>query len=167
MMLYVDGAAASTGGPGGVGYVAHYGDDMVEEGSLPLRQATNQQAEILAAAYGLDRIVEAVRVLVISDSEYVVRGFYNLARYRVNGWQTVSGGPVKNRAHWERLIRAAARHDAVAMEWVKGHNGNVWNERADRLAFEARKVAKDEVEFRALLAKSIEESKDVLELLGK
>ena len=34
---------------------------------------------------------------------------------------------------WERLLTACSRHD-VRFEWVKGHAGNVENERCDALA---------------------------------
>ncbi|MBE9548399.1 MAG: ribonuclease HI, partial [Proteobacteria bacterium] len=40
---------------------------------------------------------------------------------------------VKNRDLWERLEKAMHRHD-IDWHWVKGHSGNVDNERADELA---------------------------------
>jgi ribonuclease HI len=47
-----------------------------------------------------------------------------------------------NIAYWETLLREIDRHRQVRFEWVKGHNGDDWNERADRLAGEARATAK-------------------------
>ena len=37
---------------------------------------------------------------------------------------------------WERLLKAAEPHK-IKWNWVKGHDGNVYNERCDRLATSA------------------------------
>lgn len=138
-VVYVDGSGSATGGPGGVGYVATV-DGADYEGSLSLPSATNQQAEILAAAWALDQLQPCTAVAVFSDSEYVVKGMTVwLDGWIRRGWRTKGGSPVKNRPHWERLIRARGRHDAVTFTWVRGHNGTAGNERADVLADEARR----------------------------
>ena len=48
-----------------------------------------------------------------------------------------AGDPVKNMDLWQRLLAAEQPHD-VEWKWVRGHDGDVMNERADRLATEAR-----------------------------
>lgn len=141
--VFTDGSG-TTGGPAGIAYVELLDDEVVAESSLSLRNATNQQAELLAAAFALHNIEPAPRVTVVSDSKYLVDGFTRwLDGWIDRGWRTASGSPVANRAHWERLIEAASRHGHVAFEWVKGHDGNRWNERADALAVLARSVASD------------------------
>lgn len=138
--IYTDGSG-TTGGPAGIAYVAVIGEFVVES-SLSLRNATNQQAEILAAAYALHEVDPVPMVTVVSDSEYVVKGFNEwLAAWMNRGWRTASGSPVKNQAHWKRLIVAASRHGEVVFEWCRGHNGEQWNERADELAGMARMEA--------------------------
>lgn len=139
--VYTDGSGLATGGPGGVGYVVPgYGLEVAREGSLPLPSATNQQAEILAVAFALHDLDACEAVRVVSDSEYVVKGWNErLPQWRENGWRRRDGGPVANRRHWERLIAAASRHGVVTMEWTKGHASNPFNERADRLAVDARR----------------------------
>lgn len=142
VMVYCDGSGNATGGPGGVGYVAVYTDAITMEGRLPLPSATNQQAEILAAAFALDQIEPHDIVEMVSDSEYVVKSWPKLPGWS-NGdrWRLASGGEVKNIGHWKRLMRAAQKHGEVTFQWVRGHDGNIHNERADQLAGVAREEA--------------------------
>lgn len=86
-----------------------------------LGEATNQQAEIAAAALGLESLREPCRVRLLSDSRYVV--------------ETMSGRFRRKANHewWARLDRAADGHE-ITWEWLKGHNGHVIQEAADRAA---------------------------------
>lgn len=140
--VYCDGSG-TTGGHAGIAFVA-YADsgDWFGEGSLPLRNATNQQAEILAATFALHSLHPLPKVVVVSDSEYVVKGMTVwLDDWLARGWRTAAGKPVKNQAHWQRLIDAASRHGHVDFEWTRGHVGTYGNERADELAGLARQQA--------------------------
>jgi ribonuclease HI len=86
-----------------------------------LGRATNQQAEIAAAAIGLKALREPCRVRVVTDSRYVV--------------ETMSGRFRRKSNHewWERLDAAARAHN-VTWEWAKGHAGHRVQEAADRAA---------------------------------
>jgi ribonuclease HI len=86
-----------------------------------LGEATNQQAEIAAAEIGLVQLSEPCKVLVLSDSRYVV--------------QTMLGNFRKKSNHewWKRLDKAAAGHD-IEWQWVKGHAGHIVQEVADYVA---------------------------------
>src|SRR4051812_23385646 len=110
---------------------------MLMESALELpRTTTNQQAEILAAAYALDQVDPCAHAVVWSDSEYLVKGISEwMPNWQRRGWRTKGGSPVKNRKYWERLIAAIARHERVEFRWCRGHAGNERNERADRLAY--------------------------------
>ncbi len=90
-----------------------------------LGRATNQQAEIAAAAIGLENLKEPCRVRLFSDSKYVV--------------ETMGGTWKKKTNHdwWKRLEKAANGHQ-ITWRWVKGHDGHVVQEIADDMA---RKVA--------------------------
>jgi ribonuclease HI len=137
--IYSDGSGM-TGGPAGIGFIALEVLPF-SEGSLPLASATNQQAELLAAAFALESLPKGQDVVLKSDSEYVVKGFSEyLPKWRAREWRT-SGGPVANLPLWQRLIAAVERHRSVRFEWTKGHNGTEGNERAHRLATEARMAA--------------------------
>jgi ribonuclease HI len=143
-LVYCDGSGGASG-PGGVAYVALNEDGTLHsEGALPLEQATNQKAEILAAAYALHCLPEGSNVRVVSDSEYVVKGFTEwLPRWQANGWRKRDGKRASNIGHWQRLAVAAQRHAYVTFTWIEGHAGHVHNERADVLAGEARRMAKE------------------------
>jgi ribonuclease HI len=86
-----------------------------------LGNATNQQAEIAAAALGLENLRESCRVTLKSDSRYVI--------------ETMGGTWKRKTNHdwWQRLDDAAAIHQ-VTWEWVKGHDGHDVQEVADQMA---------------------------------
>lgn len=90
-----------------------------------LGNATNQQAEIAAAALGLESLKEPCRVHLFSDSRYVVETMSGRFRRKTNhDW-------------WQRLDNATSRHE-VKWEWLRGHDGHLVQEAADRAA---RKIA--------------------------
>jgi ribonuclease HI len=75
-----------------------------------------------------------VSVQLYTDSKYVLDGITKwVPGWQRNGWKTSSKQPVKNVDLWQRLVAAMARHE-VSWHWVKGHNGDPGNERADELA---------------------------------
>ncbi|HEX8353091.1 MAG TPA: RNase H family protein [Pyrinomonadaceae bacterium] len=83
--------------------------------------ATNQQAEVAAAALGLEQLREPCRVTVLSDSRYVVETMSGRFRRKANhDW-------------WARLDKAADRH-SVKWQWLKGHAGHVAQEAVDKAA---------------------------------
>ena len=88
---------------------------------LYLGNATNQQAEVAAAALGLEQLREPCRVRVMTDSRYVVETMAGRFRRK------------SNHEWWARLDRAADGH-AINWEWVKGHAGHVAQEAVDRAA---------------------------------
>lgn len=86
-----------------------------------LGTATNQQAEIAAAALGLSALREPCRVRVVTDSRYVVETMSGRFRRKSNlDW-------------WEKLDEAARPHQ-ITWEWAKGHAGHVIQEAADKAA---------------------------------
>ena len=83
--------------------------------------ATNQQAEIAAAAVGLESLKQPCQVSLFTDSRYVVETMNGRFRRKANlPW-------------WERLDRAAAPHK-IQWEWTRGHAGHVLQEAADAAA---------------------------------
>jgi ribonuclease HI len=86
-----------------------------------LGNATNQQAEVAAAALGLEALVEPCSVKLFTDSRYVV--------------ETMSGRFRRKTNHewWARLDQAATRH-TVKWQWIKGHDGDLVQEAVDKAA---------------------------------
>lgn len=83
--------------------------------------ATNQQAEIAAAAVGLESLKEPCQVKLFTDSKYVVETMNGRFRRKANlPW-------------WNRLDKATAPHN-VHWEWTRGHAGHLLQEAADSAA---------------------------------
>ena len=73
-------------------------------------------------------------VIVYTDSQYVKNGITTwIHGWKARGWTTADKKPVKNAELWRRLDELNAGHE-VQWRWVRGHDGDPGNERADRLA---------------------------------
>ena len=135
--IWTDGGCKPNPGPGGWGAVLVSGG---QEKELTGAEAatTNNRMELTAAAAALEALTRPCRVVVHTDSEYVRNGITRWSTGWVRkGWRTSGGDPVKNMDLWRRLLDAAGRHQ-VEWRWVRGHSGDVMNERVDQLATEAR-----------------------------
>jgi ribonuclease HI len=129
ILVYADGSCLGNPGPGGWGVVI-VGRDGTREHSGGDPQTTNNRMEITAAIEALRRIPEGARVLLRSDSQYVVNTINS--RWKRNA----------NTDLWKELDGEIERH-RVRFEWVRGHAGDALNDRADRLALEQAKSAAD------------------------
>ena len=97
-------------------------------------ETTNNRMELMAAIQALESLTRPVVVRLHTDSTYVRSGILSwMTKWKSNGWLTSAKQPVKNADLWRRLEAAASRHE-VEWLWVKGHNGDPGNERADALA---------------------------------
>lgn len=131
--MYTDGACRGNPGPGGWGALMQY-DGRERELSGGVGNTTNNRMELTAAIEGLNALREPCSVALWTDSEYVRRGITEwLANWKRRQWRTSANKPVKNADLWQALEQAAARHQ-ISWHWVKGHDGNPGNERADALA---------------------------------
>jgi len=82
-----------------------------------------------------------MRVLMVSDSEYLVKGMRLwVPKWEARGWKR-AGGPIENLHLWQALVDAARRHD-VQWTWVRGHAGHPKNEYVDGLAVSAAREQK-------------------------
>jgi ribonuclease HI len=77
-----------------------------------------------------------LEVLMVSDSQYLVRGVREwMGAWEARGW-TRKSGPIENLELWKRLRAAQRKHD-VQWTWLRGHARHPKNEYADRLAVRA------------------------------
>lgn len=98
------------------------------------RLTTNNRMELTAAIQALRALRGRQRVVLYTDSKYVMDGIRNwLPGWKQRGWKTAAKAPVKNQDLWQALDEAASRHE-VTWNWVRGHSGNAGNEEADTLA---------------------------------
>jgi len=104
---------------------------------------TNNRMELMAAIAGLEALKVRCEVVLHTDSQYVKKGINEwMPNWIRRGWKTAAGDPVKNKDLWERLAVANTRHQ-VTWKWVKGHAGNVDNERVDVLARSAAELIRE------------------------
>lgn len=131
--IWTDGACSGNPGPGGWGAILVYrGREKDLSGGEQL--TTNNRMELMAAISALETLKRPCTVALHTDSQYVKGGITGwIHGWKRNGWKTADKKPVKNEDLWKRLEAALARH-TVEWRWVKGHAGDVMNERADELA---------------------------------
>ena len=131
--MYTDGACSGNPGPGGWGVLLMC-DGHTKELCGGEVDTTNNRMELLAAIKGLEALKRVCQVDLFTDSKYVQMGINQwIVDWKRRGWRTASNGPVKNVDLWRELEELASQHK-VAWHWVKGHNDNEGNERADFLA---------------------------------
>lgn len=131
--IYTDGACQGNPGPGGWGAVFIF-EDIVEDmfGGEP--QTTNNRMEMMAALKALEALPKHCTVDLYTDSIYVRDGLNTwMTNWKRNGWLTADKKPVKNQDLWKALDAVQKQH-TIRWHWVKGHNGDTMNERADDLA---------------------------------
>ena len=102
---------------------------------------TNNKMALCGAIAALQLLAgkgKRLRALVISDSEYLVKGIREWAPgWKARGW-TRKGGAIENLELWKLLVGSAEDHDAQ-WAWVRGHRGHPKNEYANDLAVKAAK----------------------------
>ncbi len=131
--IYTDGACRGNPGPGGWGAVLIAGRHRktMHGGE---EETTNNRMELTAAIEALNALRKSSRVVLHTDSKYVMDGITSwMANWKKRGWKTANKKPVKNKDLWMALDEAASRHD-IDWKWVRGHTGNEGNEEADALA---------------------------------
>ena len=137
-----DGACSGNPGPGGWGAVLQFGD-RERELYGGAENTTNNRMELIAAIMGLESLKRGMDVDLFTDSIYVRDGITKwIYNWKKNGWLTAAKKPVKNADLWMRLEVALAPHN-VDWHWVKGHDGNPENERADELARQGMTLYKE------------------------
>jgi ribonuclease HI len=133
--IYTDGACKGNPGPGGWGVLLKSGATEKELFGGE-RETTNNRMELMAVIMALEALKRPCHVFLHADSQYVLKGMTEwLAGWKAKGWKTAAKQPVKNVDLWQRLdaLVASSGHK-IEWRWVKGHNGDPGNERADDLA---------------------------------
>ncbi|VXB50244.1 MULTISPECIES: ribonuclease HI [unclassified Pseudoclavibacter] len=133
--MYTDGACKGNPGPGGWGVWLRSGDHERELFGGELN-TTNNRMELKAVIEGLSALKKPCSVALYLDSQYVRKGITEwITGWKAKGWKTASKQPVKNAELWKELdaLVEDSGH-TIEWRWVKGHSGDVGNERADMLA---------------------------------
>jgi ribonuclease HI len=106
---------------------------------LSARATTNNRMALASAAATLRALSKKgarLRVLVVSDSQYLVKGMREwVPGWEARGWKRKEG-PIENLELWKELRASSRLHD-VQWTWVRGHGGHAKNEYANDLAVKA------------------------------
>ena len=132
--VYTDGACSGNPGKGGWGVVIleNNKDEIFLNGGDD--NTTNNRMELTAAIEALKHYQNRKDITLITDSKYVKDGIQSwIQNWKKNGWKTAAKKPVKNKELWVELDDLIAKHN-INWEWIKGHAGNKYNEKADYLA---------------------------------
>lgn len=141
--IYTDGACSGNPGPGGWGTVLYLNDGSIHEMGGGERQTTNNRMEMQAAIAGLTWLRDSGQtqpLAIYTDSEYVLKGITQwIAGWKRRGWVNSAKKPVLNRDLWEQLDQVTNDVNKTLdkpLQWVyvRGHSGNVGNERCDTIA---------------------------------
>ena len=136
--IFTDGACSGNPGPGGYGAVLKYGEHYKEISGCELK-TTNNRMELMAVIEALRLIKGPRRIMVVTDSNYVVKGMTQWIEGWVRrNWINSQKKPVLNRDLWELLLDLSKPHN-IKWTWIKGHAGHIENERCDKLARDAIK----------------------------
>ena len=135
--IYTDGGALGNPGPGGYGVVM-LSNQHRKELSGGYRLTTNNRMELTAVIRALESLKVRCAVTLYTDSRYVADAIEKgwAKKWRANGWMRTSQEKALNPDLWERLLDLLEKHE-VRVVWVRGHAGNLENERCDQLSVAA------------------------------
>ena len=130
--IYTDGSCDPNPGPGGWAALLRHGKhEKILTGSAS--ETTNNRMELTAAVEAFRALKRPCRVKIFTDSEYLKNGITRwMPAWRRRNWRR-KGGTLANVDLWQALDAAIQGHQ-VEWQWVRGHVGNVDNERVDKLA---------------------------------
>jgi ribonuclease HI len=146
-VLHLDESCLGNGregdNPGGGGALiearSRNGEVQRRDFYLSAPATTNNRMALVGAERALTLLAAKgarLQVLMVSDSQYLVRGMREwVPGWVARGWRRKEG-PIENLALWQSLVASARKHD-VQWTWVRGHKGHAKNEYANDLAVRA------------------------------
>ncbi len=142
IIIYTDGSARGNPGKAGWGTVFLKDDKVFLEMGGRSDHATNNQMELTSAIEGLKHLKKLfprqglgkLEIEIFADSKYVILGSTEwIPNWIKNNWRNSAKKPVLNRELWEELYKLTEEFKPK-WHYVKGHNGDKWNDRADEIA---------------------------------
>ncbi len=131
--IHTDGACKGNPGAGGWGVLLQF-DGKTRELYGGEAYTTNNRMEMTAVIRALESLKPGCHVRLHTDSQYVQLGISQwIHAWKKRGWRTADKKPVKNEDLWRRIDELTREHK-IEWFWVRGHDGDPGNERADALA---------------------------------
>lgn len=127
--IHTDGACSGNPGPGGwCSILVYNGTEKEISGSEAW--ATNNQMELKSVIEALKMLNRPCEISLYSDSQYVVKSINEW----LPGWVKTNFKGKKNVDMWREYVELAKKHKITAIH-VKAHNGDYYNERCDKVAY--------------------------------
>lgn len=134
--IYTDGSCLGNPGPGGWAAVICYDDGKIHEMGAQESHTTNNRMEIQGAIAALEffkKSGQTESITLHTDSEYLIKGINQwIHGWKRKDWKTATGKPVLNQDLWEKLD--LLNSSAIKWQHVRGHSGDLYNERCDEIA---------------------------------
>lgn len=127
--LHTDGACSGNPGPGGWCSILVF-KDIEKEISGSEAYTTNNQMELKAVLEGLKMVNRPCEISLYSDSQYVIRSINEW----LPGWIKTNFKGKANIPMWKEYLELSKNHKITAIH-VKAHNGDYYNERCDKVAY--------------------------------
>ena len=136
-LIYTDGACKGNPGPGGWGALIITEDKVEKEIYGYERLTTNNRMELTAAIKALDYFKDSIELVLFTDSLYLKQGITIwIEAWKKNNWKNKQKKNIKNLDLWKKLDSLNIFHN-IDWSWVKAHDGNPGNEKADKLSNKA------------------------------
>jgi len=125
--IYTDGAYSNKRNQGGCAFVILKDDKIIAQFSKAYKNTTNNRMEMLAVILALESIKKSDKIIIYSDSMYVI------------GTATLNWQRRKNLDLWNRFDKIVGKY-SIDWQHVKGHANNEYNNLCDRLAVHASHI---------------------------
>lgn len=140
LKIWTDGSCLGNPGRGGWAFVVTDGKNIAERCGGEAN-TTNNRMELTAVIRALTAARRHSEIELHTDSQYVKNGMQSwIKNWKKNNWRTADKKPVKNQDLWMQLDELS-NAIIIHWHWVRGHNGNEFNERCDELARTAAEKA--------------------------
>ena len=128
LKIYTDGSCPYNPGKGGWAFVI---PKMNIRRGGHSKKTTNNIMELTAIIRAMEWCIEnGYSARIYSDSQYCVKGINQwMQKWAKAGWKK----PRKNREMWQHIYELDKQFQG-SVKWIKGHDGNKYNEQADLLA---------------------------------
>lgn len=128
-ICYTDGSyQASVKAGGWSSIILNEKEEVVDILYQGFTHTTNNRMELMAVLETLRHFKDPTELEIVSDSQYVVNSIVN---GNAEKWIIENDLSKKNFDLWFEIVNLLHKHN-VTFKWVKGHNGDKWNEEADR-----------------------------------
>ncbi len=140
VLIYTDGSCEPNPGPGGWAAIIQDGkEEIILKGFDS--NSTNNRMELTAALESLKTVDRKKCVRLFTDSQYLKNGVESWMKdWKAKNWKR-KGGKLANADLWKQISEEVDQR-RIEWRWIKGHNGNPYNERVDRIARQAMRKAK-------------------------